>query len=109
MSRELPSMSTESERRSMLMFRPSSSTCRFSSRVPNRASIFEVSSMLFFIQCWQVPPGANALLNWQLLDDTRRAGELHSCDSGLYFATCGRLGNSSVKSLPPSPGDSQQL
>src|SRR5271166_5189960 len=39
-----------SERRSILIFRPSSSTCRFSSRVPNRVSMLGLSAMLFFIQ-----------------------------------------------------------
>src|ERR1700756_679010 len=34
----------------MVTFSPSSSTCRFSSRVPNKVSIFELTSILFFIQ-----------------------------------------------------------
>src|SRR2546429_3890731 len=40
----------ESERRSMAMFRPSSSTCKFSSRVPNNVSMLGVISIFFFIQ-----------------------------------------------------------
>src|SRR5713226_6919152 len=38
-----------SDRRSILMFRPSSSTWRFSSRVPNRVSMSRVSSIFFFM------------------------------------------------------------
>src|SRR5258705_13457857 len=45
-----------SDRRSMLIFRPSSSRRTFSSRVPNRVSIWGLISMLFFIQYLALPP-----------------------------------------------------
>ena len=44
-----PSISMESARRTMVTFKPSSSRRRFSSRVPNRVSIFGLISMFFFI------------------------------------------------------------
>src|SRR6185295_12347973 len=45
-----------SDRRSILIFRPSSSRRTFSSRVPNRVSIWGLISMLFFIQYLALPP-----------------------------------------------------
>src|SRR6266853_3479579 len=46
--------------RSMVTFKPSSSTRTFSSRVPNRVSMLGVISILFFIQFWRIPPRAVA-------------------------------------------------
>src|SRR5689334_20930339 len=48
----------------MLMFRPSSSTCRFSSRVPNNVSILGVTSILFFIQGYSAASCSQMGLTW---------------------------------------------
>src|SRR5437660_6024305 len=49
-SRAAPSSSTEFERKLMVMLSPSSSRRTFSSRVPNKVSMFGLRPMLFFIQ-----------------------------------------------------------
>src|SRR5258708_460260 len=46
--------------RSIVTFKPSSSTRTFSSWVPNRVSMLGVISILFFIQFWRIPPRAVA-------------------------------------------------
>ena len=48
-SRAPPSSSMASDFRSIRIFSPSSSTCRFSSRVPNMASMLGPMAILFFI------------------------------------------------------------
>src|SRR5438270_12115824 len=57
----------ESDFRSMAMFRPPSSTCKFSSRVPNRVSMLGLISILFFIQLWRF--SSRALDAWINPDD----------------------------------------
>jgi hypothetical protein len=70
------------------MFRPSSSTCRFSSRVPNRVSIFGLSSMLFFIRFYSEGRRAasrsslGALSGWPFADEW--IGTSGFCKSGFY-------------------------
>src|SRR5258706_12723911 len=68
----------ESERRSMLMFRPSSSTCRFSSRVPNSVSMLGLISILFFIQVYTIagyPRAQKRRLQSRSLDVTSEVEE----------------------------------
>src|ERR1700757_3307933 len=66
----------ESDFRSMVMFRPSSSTCKFSSRVPNRVSMLGLISILFFIQLWRF--SSRALDARIVPDDGFRCGVKHA-------------------------------
>src|SRR5690348_3874836 len=99
-----------SARRSMLMFRPSSSTCRFSSRVPKSVSMLGLISILFFIQfsIQQAPVHPPAQLRGfrlRLLDVTSRIGGLFiDVPLRIVLRHMGWAGNSSVKSVPREIG-----
>src|ERR1700724_722731 len=58
--------------RSIVTFKPSSSTRTFSSRVPNRVSMLGVIAILFFIQFWRIPSA-------RLLRTTSQTAEIRCC------------------------------
>ena len=60
----------------MLTFKPSSSTCRFSSRVPKSVSMFGAISMLFFIQVRRYPRVQKRKAQAQSLDVRGKTQEL---------------------------------
>src|SRR5215475_1187379 len=81
-----------SDRRSILMLRPSSSRWRFSSRVPKRVSILGLMSILFFIQVPLVvsaPSGAVAQCALAEISEVNVTCRRRASLFGLYFATWG--------------------
>src|SRR5207245_2496686 len=79
----------ESDFRSMAMFRPSSSTCKFSSRVANRVSMLGLISILFLIQLWRF--SSRALDAWINPDDdfvavlSRQTGHFRPVANKRFF------------------------
>src|SRR5579864_5717265 len=92
----------------MLMFKPSSSTCRFSSRVPNRVSMFGVISMLFFIQlCWFTSSAVAPLFFFIALIRCRKEDSrtpAWGVPLRIVLRGMRKADYVSVKSLPPGSG-----